>query len=84
MRISTKMLAALVIASAAVVTAVPAHATHHGRTHHRWHASAPNQGQYPNWGYSPQYSLCGGPCRPGQIDPSRPGGLDASFTPRAK
>jgi len=75
-----KILSVLVILAAAAVMSLPAQAKHHHLTHHHWHHRAANAWQYSNWQYSP----CGAPCRPGQIDHSRPGGLDPSFTPRGK
>lgn len=99
MRLSMKALSALAALST-VILAGPAQATHHGRIHHPRHYSAMNHRQYSTWQppvysseqpapysselYSQQYSPCGAACRPGQIDPSRPGGLDANFTPRGK
>jgi hypothetical protein len=75
-----KALGAFVILSAAVVTAVPAQAKHHGRTHHPQHYRTTNNWEYSNWQYAP-YSL---PHAQDRIDPSRPGGLDPSFTPRGR
>jgi hypothetical protein len=73
MRVPTKVLGTIAILCAAVVT--PVSAKHHGRTHNHWHYRAPN-----TWQYAP-YAV---PLPLDRIDPSRPGGLDPSFTPRAK
>jgi hypothetical protein len=73
MRVPTKVLGTIAILCAAVVT--PVLAKHHGRTHNHWHYRAPN-----TWQYAP-YAV---PHALDRIDPSRPGGLDPSFTPRAK
>jgi hypothetical protein len=75
-----KALGAFVILSAALVTAVPAQAKHHGRPHHPRHYRTTNDWQYSNWQYAP-YSL---PHAQDRIDPSRPGGLDPSFNPRGR
>jgi len=68
-----KVLGAFVILYAAIVT--PVSAKHHGRTHDHRHYRATN-----TWQYAP-YSV---PPALDRIDPSRPGGLDPSFTPRAR
>jgi hypothetical protein len=73
MRAPIKMLGAIVFLSVAIVT--PVSAKHHGRAHNHWHYRAPN-----TWQYAP-YPV---PHALDRIDPSRPGGLDPSFTPRAK
>ena len=68
-----KVLVTVVILSASVAT--PASARHHGRTYVHWHYRPAN-----TWQYAP-YPV---PHALDRIDPSRPGGLDPSFTPRAR
>jgi hypothetical protein len=68
-----KVLGAIVILSAVIVT--PVSAKHPGRTHGHWLNRATN-----TWRYTP-YAV---PHALDRIDPSRPGGLDPSFTPRGR
>ena len=68
-----KVLGALLILSATIVT--PVSAKHHGRTHDSRHYRATNMWQYAPYAVPPALD---------RMDPSRPGGLDLSFTPRGR
>jgi hypothetical protein len=75
-----KVLGALIILSAVLPT--PVSAKHHGRTHDQRHYQTTNTWQYAPFGYAPYEANV--PHALDRIDPSRPGGLDSSFTPRAR
>jgi len=88
MAMSIKRRGAFVILSAAMVFVSGVAQAKHQARHHRHHWAA-DQRQYSSSQPSPayeqyqqQYSVCGAPCRPGQIDHSRVGGFDPSFNPR--
>ena len=72
--VPTTMVFTIVIVVLAAALA-PASARHHGRTHDHWY-------------YRPAYTWhqvpYGVPHALDRIDPSRPGGLDPSFTPRGR
>jgi len=78
-----KLLDALVIPFVlSTVLATPVSAKHHGRTHEQWHYQPTNNWQYAPYVYAPYEANV--PHALDRIDPSRPGGLDPSFTPRGR
>ncbi len=76
-----KVLGALIIFSAVLATPVSAK-HHHGRIHDQRHYQTTNTWQYAPYVYVPYEANV--PHALDRIDPSRPGGLDSSFTPRGR
>ena len=75
-----QVLGTIIILSA--VLATPVSAKHHGRIHYQRHYQTTNTWQYAPCGYVPYEANV--PHALHRIDPSRPGGLDSSFTPRGR